>query len=291
MKNKVLVCNGLIGDSIYMLKPIDQYLEQFPGECVGLCVLPNMGGEIIKAHFDKRLPIYPTQEAALEVSPDVEFLALDAGRALQLALDHITKHKEQVHISQAFAFMLGVNCDGDVKPPLDWIDKVLKGEQIQKDRKLVVISPFSASCTRHSGKPANKTLDDWKWEYIIRYFRRHDYHVVCGAAPNEYITLVSLPISSYRSGTLKETLKLYKEAEIVVSVDTGPLHIASACDTPTIALVASEGYIIPPQFILPLWAPKTMYSMIGNVNKVTPAELLYAIKELKSKMEVKGFFN
>lgn len=283
MRCKVLNCSGLIGDSLYMLKPIDQYLEQFPDECAGLCVLPNIGGEIIRAHFGGRLPIYSTQEEALEAHPDVDFMALDAGRALQLALDHYNKHKEQVHISQAFAFMLGVNCDGSVKPPLEWIDKILT-EEVEKDPKLVVIAPFSASCTRHAGKVPNKTLDDWKHEYLIRHFRKHGYNVVCGAAPDEYITLVSLPISSYRSGKLVDMLKLYRSAALVLSVDTGQMHIASACGTPTIVLWASEGYIIPPQFILPLWAPKTMYVMVGDINKAQPAELLYSIKELTAKM-------
>lgn len=281
MAEKILVCNNLIGDSLYLLRPIDLYLKRFPGDCKGLSVLPGLGGDIVRAHFEGKLPIYSQEEAY--AIPGVEYLPLEAGRAMDVASKLFQKSKKIMHISEAYAYMLGVNCNGDIKPPLEWVPKF----DIEKKEKgkIAVLGPFSRSCSRHSGKEANKTIDDWKWEYLIRYLRKHDYQVLVTSSEEEYLKFVSLPVSSYRSATtLDDMLRLLSLAELVICVDSGTGHIASACGTPTIILWSGY-HAMPPQFIAPLWAEKTSYLMMGNPNTVSSATLLYGLKKLIGQFE------
>lgn len=276
MQKKILICNNLIGDSLYLLRPIEAYLERFPEECIGLIVLPQLGGDIIKAHFKARLPIYGTEQEALEHNPGAAFLAMNAGRAMQIAFEHHSKTKKTIHISEAFGAMLGVNVK-DIKPPLDWLKKFPTGND-----KIALIAPFSASCARHSGKVPNKTLDDFKWEHIIRYLRRHEYIVQCMAGPKDLLNLVTLPISSYRTATSLDSMsEIIHQADLVISVDNGIAHMASACGVRTIVLFPEM--TVPQQFIAPLWSKTTSYIMVGNPNKVQPAALLYGLKEMLAK--------
>jgi hypothetical protein len=276
--HKILVCNNLMGDSVYMLKPLDAYLAAFPGECVALTVLSGFGGDIIRSHFQGRIPIYSSQEEALVQFPEADVLLLPAGRAMEIAVEAHKKLKHPIHISEAFAFMLGVDIKEDIKPPTEWVPVLAK-----PGNKIAVISPFSRSCTRHSGLVPNKTLDDWKWEGIIRYLRKHDYIVHCVGAPDDILSLVSLPLSSYRSAeTLDDVFRQIQEADLVISVDCGTIHIAALCGTPTVVFWSGfKG--VPPQFIAPLYAPNVSYVMIGNPNETQPATLLYGMKKVLEK--------
>ena len=285
--HKIIVANNLIGDSLYVLKPLDMYLEKFGAECKGIVTLPQLGGDIVKAHFTGRIPLYSSEAEALEANPGAQLLPIQAGRAMEIGMEHHKRFKKVIHISEAFAYMLGVNVDNmDSRPPLEWIP-----ERQPKDpkHKIAIISPFSKSCTRHSGLRPNKTIDDWKWEYIIRYLRRHDYHVLCTCASDDLLKYVSLPLSSYRStNDLTTLLKLLQSADIVVSLDNGTAHLASACDVPTVVLWS--GYsALPTQFIAPLWSEKTSYVFMGDPNKATPASILYGIKHMLLNMEAKNW--
>ena len=276
---KLIVCNNLIGDSLYLLKPLDIYLETFPGDCIGLAVLPQLGGDIVRAHFKDKLPVFGSpEEATANNVGEFEVMHLDAGRAMQIAFEHHRKYKQPIHISEAFAFMLGIDIKGDTKPPLEWLPIL---EEKTKEN-IAIIAPFSASCTRHegNGRPANKTIDDWKWEHIIRYLRRHDYNVQCLCGPKDLFSPeVKFPITSYRTGkSLNKLLGFIQNASLVVSVDNGIGHLASACNISTIILWPEK--TVPAEFIAPMWAKKTSYVMMGNPNKVEPAGLLYGIKAM-----------
>ena len=278
MQRKIINCNNLIGDSLYLLRPLDVYLKTFRDDCAAITVLNQLGGDIVRRFFAGRVPIYSSTDDAQKDFPDATILRMDAGRSMEIAFKYHVANSKPIHISEGFAFMLGVNIGNETKPPVDWIPKFERSSE-----KIALISPFSASCSRHSGLPPNKTLDDWNWRHIIRYLRRHGYTVQVVAGPKDLLHDVQLPISSYRTAlNLDDLFKLLQSAHLLVTVDNGIGHLASACDVPTISFWPTLN--IPAEFIAPLWAPRTMYVMMDSPTRVTPAALLYGLKEMLARI-------
>lgn len=273
----ILCCNNLIGDSIYLLKPVDLYLKKW-SDCVALTVLPQLGGKIVKTYFDGRIPIFYSVDKAKEQFPDAQVLYITAGRAMELAAQILVQYKKQVHISQVYAMMLGTPITSII-PPLDWLQPRFP----LAERRTAIIAPFSASCARHSGQPPNKTLDDWKWEHIVRFLRRHGFdEVLCVGAPGNTLEKVSLPLTAYRgTSDLVELQEFFQSASLVICVEGGMGHLASLFDVPTVILWPQVSSM---EFLAPAWAPRTKYFLIGNPNEIPPAAILYGLKKLIPKM-------
>jgi hypothetical protein len=273
----ILCCNNLIGDSIYLLRPVSLYLDRWKKECVALTVLPQLGGKIVKTYFENRIPVFHSIEEAKEQFPDAQVLQITAGRAMELAAQYSAQYKKQVHISQVYALMLGTPVNS-VIPPTDWLKP-----RFPTVRGRVIIGPFSASCSRHSGEKPNKTIDDWKWEHIVRFLRRHGFdEVLCIGSGVDMLEKVSLPLTAYRSTSdLGELQELFQSAQLVICIEGGVGHLASLFNVPTIILWPE---VVNMEFIAPAWAPLTKYFLIGDPNEMPPAALLYGLKKLIRKM-------
>ncbi|MEP6691163.1 MAG: glycosyltransferase family 9 protein [Gemmatimonadaceae bacterium] len=97
-----------------------------------------------------------------------------------------------------------------------------------------------------SSKPAKDWLPD-RWAAVAdALYERHGLQPVLagGASPRERATereiraSVKHPVISMLDSGLRRLVSILDAAPLVISLDTGPLHMAVAVDTPTIALIA-----------------------------------------------------
>jgi len=220
----------------------------------------------------KDIPLYSSVNVAKEKHPNATVLKMDAGQAADISYRQHSENPEQTqwHISQAYAALLGL-VSNDLAPP-----KELK-TVAQADARYFAISPFSRSCSRHSGKVPNKTLDSWKWEYIIRYLRRQGLPVKVVAGPNDNLEKCSVSANDYYTAkSWTDFQEFFSHCAMLVTVDNGIGHIASVLDVPTISLWPQVSNLA---FIAPLYGKQVTYLQIGDPNQATPAQMLTGIRK------------
>lgn len=94
------------------------------------------------------------------------------------------------------------------------------------------------------GSKANlKHLPLKKWKELAKYLFNQEYKVYLTGAPNDYkqlenfIDYTNLSIMNMAGKlSLKETAQLLKKSKLVISIDTGIMHLASVLNTPLIAI-------------------------------------------------------
>lgn len=279
MNRKCLSVVNLLGDSIYLLGPVKKYIEQHLDEVAAILVDHGIGGQLFERQFrDSGIPFVHSEEEAREIDPNIEFLYLNAGRAGELCYARERSVGKCPHISEGYALLLGVNIEGQQSPPIDWQHYTFHSQEYS------LISPFSRSCSRHSGQRPNKTLDDWKWEPIIQFLRRHNYAPVkVIGAPNERLNQCSLLESDYLSTPNLQELELaMRKASMVISIDNGIAHFASALGLKTVVLWNAAAN---PDFIAPKWSPNTAIAYMGDPNPVQPAQLLVGVRKMVQWLE------
>lgn len=109
------------------------------------------------------------------------------------------------------------------------------------EKKNIVISPCSSKKLRNwSNENYAKTVD-----YLTE---KYNAHVILCGGPSEYEIetakkieqLSNHPVTNITGkDTLKQLFALMKKADLVISPDSGPMHIASAAGTPVIGLHAA----------------------------------------------------
>jgi ADP-heptose:LPS heptosyltransferase len=179
-------------------------------------------------------------------------------------------------MSEAYAVILGVDLKHELHPPMGWAK--IKEEL---PRTFFAISPFSKSCSRHTGETPNKTLDDFKWEYLIRFLRRQGLPVKVIAGPGDILTKCSVPLNDYFTAkNLYELEYFLKSCKLLISLDNGLGHIASVLDTPMISLWPK---VSCHQFIAPRFSAKTAFVLM-EPNTSTPSQLLTGIRMFAKKL-------
>jgi hypothetical protein len=280
MKTTIINAVNLLGDSLYTLQPIQQYLETplFPDEETHRIILVADRG-IAYQMFEDTFPtweVYDNIDKAIQScrqGEDVSIIRLDAGSSGHICFTNAQKTGHQMHISEGFAQMLGIKLNGPVEPYAPWWNL----EHKQDDVKRIGIAPFSRSCSRHSGELPNKTLDDHKWNPIQAYLRMHFDELRVIGGPKERLN--GCPISEeeyWCASSFTDLRQKLKNLTMLITVDNGLSHIASALDVPTVILwprVSSE------DFIMPKWAPKTKYIKPIDPNTITAAVLLSGIRK------------
>jgi len=118
----------------------------------------------------------------------------------------------------------------------DWVDR---------DRKTVVISP----CSSHQ-------LRNWSVErysqLVNLLIEKYAVQVILTGSPAQreldFVAAIEssclYPVNNVAGkDTLKQLLCLLKQADLVISPDSGPLHMAGAVNTPVIGLLAASNYL------------------------------------------------
>jgi len=120
-------------------------------------------------------------------------------------------------------------------------DKEIVQQFINKDKRNIVISPCSSNKLRNwSNINYARTID-----YLCKKY--HANVILCGGpsafeieTAKEIETLSNYPVTNITGkDTLKQLYALIKEVDLVISPDSGPMHIANAAGTPVIGLHAA----------------------------------------------------
>jgi hypothetical protein len=280
MKTTIINATNLLGDSLYTLQPIKQYLDTHTEEEIKLVADRGLAFQMFQDTFqddtDDDVEIFDNIDSAIrscEKGADLSVFSLNAGASGHICFTRAQQTGRQPHISEGFAEMLGMQLK---EPPLPYAPWNTWEPDLQVPPVRIGISPFSRSCSRHSGEPPNKTLDDWKWMHIINYLRPHlDYLQVLGG-PNDRLTGVSVSEDEYWCASSFEDLrKKLKSLTLFITVDNGLGHIASALNVPTVLLWPRVSSM---EFIGPIWAPNTKYITPIDPPTITPANILNGLR-------------
>jgi ADP-heptose:LPS heptosyltransferase len=268
----ILDCFNLIGDSLYLLKPVERFLCLYAKDVVGLVVHPGLAHEMYFNSLGIEVEFFNHVDDATKQFPEATVLHLSAGQAGDYAFNernHVSG--KSIHISEAYAALLGIDLKGDFSPSKAWTRV-----DFNVSRDIIAVSPFSRSCTRHSTGIPNKTLDEYKWENIIRYLRRQDKRVIVLAGPGDVFKTNSVPLDDYFTASSLLELELFlKSCALLVTVDNGLGHIASVLDTPMISLWPKVSSM---DFIGPRFSPKTTFLQL-DPNTATSAQILCGLRQ------------
>ena len=154
--------------------------------------------------------------------------------------------------------------------------------------KTVVLTP----CT-------SKTYKNWTTEgyiKVIKYLIDNKYNIlICGgnSTLEQHIAnqieseLKSTQIVNLIGKTsLKEMVAIIKNAEFVISPDSGPVHMANACEIPVIGLYAHHSpKRVGPYYYLDLCV--SVYDDILKANNINNKNWRYRIKDEKAMEQIK----
>lgn len=237
------------------------FLEQFPDQCVAIVADKGFAFEMFFNVFARQAKIwtvliFDSKEAAIDCFPHAQVLNTGAGQSGEICFAESRKPGgRQLHISEGYARMLGVKLD-TIVPTTEW-ERVDATERLDP---FILISPFSRSCSSHSGQPANKTLDDWKWEHIIRSLRKQNLPIKVLAGQNDYLKKCSVSIHDYITCPDLYSLELtLKSSKLLVTLDNGIGHVAAALNLPMIYLWPKVSNL---EFIAPVWNKNAKYLMM-----------------------------
>lgn len=242
---KILDVTNLLGDSLYALKPVEQFMQKYPEEVASIVAHKGLAFELFHNCFADKVPVYDSQEISKDVNPDAMVLRLSAGPSAELAFA-FSRHPQgrQLHISEGYAKLLGFDLADGIRPPSSWF----RAQDAAPLEECILLSPFSRSDTFWSGGPRNKTLDDWKWEHIVRFLRKQGYPIKVLGSPDDYLKC-TIPTNDYITAqSLYHLEHLLRSCKMLVTIDNGIGHVAANLDVRTIHLwpkAASFDFIGP----------------------------------------------
>lgn len=269
--SKILDCTNLLGDSLYLLKPVQLYMQTYPSDVLCLVTDRGLPYELFVNTFPS-IPVFTSDAEAQESFPSAMLLRLNAGYAGELAFANAREKGKQLHISEAYAKMLGIDLLDDIEPPSDW-QRVPEHDRL---KPFIGIAPFSRSCSVHTTGKANKTLADWKWEHIIRYLRKRGLPVKVFGAPVDYLQRCSVPLDDYIvAKNLYELERALRSCVLFVTLDNGLCHLAGSLHIPEILLwpVISNA-----DFIAPRFNPNSQF-LIMDPNAAAPMAILHPLRK------------
>lgn len=280
--HKILNCTNLLGDSLYLIKPVQTFLEKYPGEAVVVVADRGLSFELFSLSITG-VPVVPTLEEAVELHPLAQVMHLQAGKAGELAFAYSrTQGKPAMHISEAYAAMLGLPYPDSIAPTTDW----QRPSECTDMEPCILLSPFSRSCSVHTTGVRNKTLEDWKWEHFIRYLRKQSLPIKVIGAPDDFIHC-SLPIDAYTTAhSLLELESILRSARLFVSVDNGLGHLASSMNLPMISLWSKAASL---EFIGPVYGRRTMLLQFSTPAEAAPAAMMVGFRKF-TEMLLEGIY-
>ncbi len=246
----IVDCRNLIGDTIYLIKPLRQFLASRRLEEVALAVGDGLPGDIVRRSFPGvRIDRIDVLEAAW---PDAERITLSAAAAWQRT------RSDDTHTSIGYARVLGIELSGGIEPDVAWLPPCDPGAP----RQDVVLAPFSISCTGNHGGFRNKTLSEEDWAPLLDLLRPYGrLRIVCG--PGERFSAAAGFAESdyFTASNLEELIAVLRRSRLVVGIDTGICHVSSCAAIPTVVLWSSAANL---NFIGETWAPRTRIVPIGK---------------------------
>jgi hypothetical protein len=271
---RVLRAVNLMGDSLYLLKPVAEFHMQRPKLDFIVGVAPGFAGDLFRRQFGGLFPI----EDMGTLEREKNILDLSAGKAAELAVKRLFTDRRGLHISECYADMLAVDVrrwQRDFRPLTGWA-RGFTSEPLQS-APYVLIAPFSKSCSSHRSLRPNKTVDHLRWGLTIKSLEESGFDVNILVGPGEVWT--GKRGATVGATALEDLVRILCSATYVISVDNGVAHIASALGCRTLILWPPITSI---PFIGPVWNKKTTL-MCMRPDRVRADQLMRLVQKELAK--------
>lgn len=146
---------------------------------------------------------------------------------------------------------------------------------------MILFSPFSRSCSSHTGEPPNKTLPWPKWKHVLRYLRTLDLPIRVLGAPTDRAEELEFSEEEYVCGLSinRIALLMRDRAALLITIDNGMAHLGATQQVPTFELYPAclaDFWIVPgnPNLIPAQLAPA----------EVSPVAVLWAVRQAVPKL-------
>jgi len=165
-----------------------------------------------------------------------------------LAVNERIPYLHNCHVLDGFMqFAQYLGCEDtifDWKIPVSAEDQVWTSDKLLDDRPNVIISPCSSHVLRNWPNEKYAALAD----YLVEKY--HAHVMLCGSPSQAEKTTVKevekmcqFPVTNLAGqDTLKQLLCLMQQADLVISPDSAPLHMAGSVGTPVIGLLAASNF-------------------------------------------------
>lgn len=205
---EVINCWNLIGDTVYMMRPLQKYIGD--RDDIGVVVADNLGGQAVKRFFQHtRVPVLYGGEhdpASVVFAECENEKRIDVGAAF----------RSGKHIANAYCDQLGVPWDGDRSVPMSWADGIAALPYLED---AILVAPFSVSGT------TNKAIFDHELHPIIDEIEK------CNLRP-VIIDTVARSMSVSRRTIAFDTVEQFaataRGVAMVLCCDNGISHLASS---------------------------------------------------------------
>ncbi len=163
-----------------------------------------------------------------------------------------------------------------------WADYFLTGVGVSADRPLIGLNPGSGSESRRWSKAGFAQVGD-------QLHQKYDAQIVItagsaeGSLPHEVADLMSCSPIILSGITPMQLGAILQKCHLYISNDTGPMHMSTAVQTPTIALFGAS----KPQQWGPHWDPHTIIAR-ESMDDITVKDVLEAADLSLSRLDPKA---
>jgi len=215
MKRALFISQNLIGDGLNIYPALKSWWNTHQDWSIDLLTYPDHVS-VIYEHM--KIPLRVIYDASAE-GYDFSF-SFDTNVAFRIG------HENKVHIAKAYAIMLGVDiAPEDYRLVFDPPEE----ELTDREKGLVIVSPFSKSCSSNQGYPPNKMLPWGKWLPIIRFLRTLGPVGVIGSRTDRASGILEIPEDEYFTGLpLTRVAHILRRSKCVVTIDNGIAHMAAS---------------------------------------------------------------
>ena len=259
MPQALFISKNLIGDGLNISSALRAWYRSYADPAWQIDLL---------THRDHAAVIYEHMGVLLRVIFDAPRLSdyffqfdFDCSKAFALG------EKSNKHIAECYAEMLGVGI-ASTKPTFIPVE-----EEHEKD--LILISPFSRSCSSQEGKPPNKMLPWAKLGPIVAYLRTLGKIGVLGG-PDDRAPLEIEETEYYTGLPLNKVALMLRDCKMLFTVDNGMSHLAASQETRSIVLYPS---CLKQSWITPKGNPNAAILHIDPV-VVLSASLMWNVKQI-----------
>lgn len=214
MKRALFISKNLIGDALNIAPALRAWrMEHTPYDWdVDLLTLPDHVAEV-----------YGKMGAVVNVIYNEPIEGYNFKHYFDISKAFAIGEQKKCCMVDAYCEMLGVRPNEDAP--------TFTVTETEHAKDLILISPFSRSCSSNEGKPPNKMLR-WKdWRPIIRFLRTLGPIGVLGGKADRTNELEVSEDEYFTGLPLNEVALMLRDCKLFVSIDNGMSHLAATQQT------------------------------------------------------------
>lgn len=268
MKRALFTSKNLIGDALNISPALNAWYKANPEWVVTILTSDDAASELYP-HMGVPLDGFTTE--LFDFYHD-----FDVSRAFQIG------EERKCHIAMAYHLDLVSACYSSIlvgdmfaPEPLENLKPTFIPVEEEHESDLILISPFSRSCSVHTMGVPNKTLPWHKWEHIIEFLRTLGRIGVIGAEGDR--TPLEISEDEYYTGlSLNKVALMLRDCKVLVTIDNGMSHLGASQSAPTVLFYPA---CLGEHWILPVGNPNASAIHV-DPHKVAPGILLRQVKEV-----------